>query len=280
MRRDIVMAKLLILNALRAPVRVPLKWAIFALVALAVCFPHPSILSRHLKHWRNPNALIEPDAPALQPLVAALRPQVGPDLPPAEALKTVERFVHRRVPYAWDWETWGTADYMPTVTETLDMGREDCDGRAVVAASLLKELGFDARIVTDFAHVWVQTDKGDTMGPGKRKAIVSKDDGFEVRFAALAELPRAFAYGMAVFPLVRELIIAVVLWYLLIRPGHGAAKVVVVAGLLLGGLFALRAGGAAYGHPVLWLQWLGLAAWLGMWIAWAIPVKRLRQDCA
>ena len=274
------MARLLILSRLRAPIRVPLKWAIFALVVLAVCFPHPGILSRHITHWRNPNALIEPDAPALQPLVAAVRLQVDPDLPPAEALKKVERFVLERLPYAWDWETWGTADYMPTVSEALEMGREDCDGRAVVAASLLQNLGFDAQIVTDFAHVWVQTDKGDTMSPGKRKVIVGTGDGFELDLAAMAELPRATAYGIAVFPLLRELIIAIVLWYLLIRPGHGAAKVVVLAGLLLGGLIALRAGGADYRHPVLWLQWLGLTGWLGVLIAWAIPVKRSLPDCA
>ncbi len=273
-------ARLLILSRLRTSARVPLKWAIFALVVLVVCFPHPGILLRHIQHWRNPNALIEPDAPALQPLVEALRPQIGSDLPPAEALKTVERFVLERLPYAWDWETWGTADYMPTVTEALEMGREDCDGRAVVAASLLKNLGFDARIVTDFAHVWVQTDKGDTMSPGRSKAIVGTDAGIEVRFAALAELPRAMAYGIAVFPILRELMILLVLWYLLIRPGQSAARVVVLAGLLLGGMMALRAGGGDYRHPVLWLQWLGIAGWLGALIAWAIPVKCPPPDCA
>lgn len=274
------MARLLILSRLRTPVRVPLKWAIFALVVLAVCFPHPGILARHIKHWRNPNALIEPDAPALQPLVAALRPKIGADLPPAEALKTVERFVLDRLPYAWDWETWGTADYMPTVSEALEMGREDCDGRAVVAASLLKNLGFEVRIVTDFAHVWVQTDQGDTMSPGKSKAVVGTDGGFEVRLAALAELPRAMAYGIAVFPFLRELMITLVLWYLLLRPGLGIVRILVLAGLLLGGLLALRAGGGDYRHPVLWLQWLGIVGWLGVLVAWAIPVRRSPLDCA
>jgi len=49
---------------------------------------------------------------------------------------------------------------------------------------------------------------------------------------------------------------------------------------LLGGMMALRAGGGDYRHPVLWLQWLGIAGWLGALIAWAIPVKSPPPDCA
>ena len=90
----------------------------------------------------------------------------------------------------------------------------------------------------------------------------------------------AMAYGIAVFPILRELMIMLVLWYLLIRPGLSAARVVVLAGLLLGGLMALRAGGGDYRHPVLWLQWLGIAGWLGALIAWVIPVKNPPPDCA
>lgn len=268
------MTNLLILSKLKAPIRLPLKWLIFGVAVIAVCFPYPRVLSRHLAHWRDPNALIDPAAPTLQPLVEELRLLLADDLPPREALETVERFVHRRLPYAWDWETWGTADYMPTVAEALQMGREDCDGRAVVAASLLENFGYKAKIVTDFAHVWVHTDKGETMGPGKRKAIVGKKDGFDVNLAALAELPRALAYGIAVFPLGRELIIAVVLWYLLLRPGLGLRRSVMIAALLAAGLFALRTGGANYRQPALGIQWLGLAAWSAALVVWAIPVRR------
>jgi len=221
------MGRLSAINNLRWYWRLPVKWVFFGVVVLFVCFPYPSRLVDHVKHWRDPNALIEPNAAILQPLVDELRLRLTDDPSPREALQRVERFVYEKIPYAWDWDTWGTADYLPTLTEALEMGREDCDGRAVVAASLLQNLGFNAQIVTDFSHVWVKTDKGETMGPGKRKALVATDDGLQIRWSALAELPKGLAYGTAVFPLGREIIIVVVLWFLLIPPRGQNVRIVV-----------------------------------------------------
>ena len=52
------------LNRLHWYVRWPCKWAAFAIIYFIVCFPYPSLFIRHVRHWSNPNALIEPDAPA------------------------------------------------------------------------------------------------------------------------------------------------------------------------------------------------------------------------
>lgn len=251
--------RLLILNSLPWHTRIPIKWLIFGLTVLFVCFPYPGRLIDHVKHWRDPNALIEPDAVAIRPLVEELRQQMDEDLPPAEALKLVERFVHEKLEYDWDWNTWGTVDYLPTVTEALQKGKEDCDGRAVVAASLLRNFGFEAQIVTDFSHVWVKTDKGETMGPGKKKAVIATEQGLRVEWNAVSELPRAMAYGVAVFPIVRELIIVIVLWWLLLRRKGGAlCGSIALAGFVVG-LILLRMGGEAYLRPTLWLQWSGFA---------------------
>ena len=58
---------------------------------------------------------------------------LGIDISEPHALvRGVEKFVYGHVPYAWDWDTWGVADYLPSVAEVRRMGREDCDGRAVV----------------------------------------------------------------------------------------------------------------------------------------------------
>lgn len=250
--------KLLILNKLRWYWRLPIKWTVLALTVLVVCFPYPSLLVRHVKHWRNPNALIEPDAVSLQPLVEELRPLLADDPPPSVALKRVERFVYEKIAYAWDWDTWGTADYLPTVEEAIKMGREDCDGRAVVAASLLANFGFKTQIVTDFSHVWVKTDKGDTMGPGKRMAVVATKKGLKIQSGALREVPKAIAYGAAVFPLTRELIVLAVFWLLMLGSKGRARFSLAGLACLLGGLFLLRAGGQDYRAPVEWMQWFGL----------------------
>ncbi len=252
------MQKLLVWNDWRWYLRLPVKWAVFGLALLAVCFPYPGVLLRHIEHWRDPNALIEPDAAALAPLVEELQTKLTDDLDAPEVLKRVERFVYEKIPYDWDWNTWGTADYMPTVTEAIEMGREDCDGRAVVAASLLRNLGFEVQIVTDFAHVWVKTDKGETMGPGKQKAVVAETGGPKLQLGALAELPRAMAYGVAAFPLGRELVLIAVLWFLLLGRGTGLLLKLFALAILLDGLILLRTGGHDYRSPILWLQWRGL----------------------
>ncbi len=254
------------LNNLRWYLRVPVKWTVFGLTVLAVCFPYPGRLLTHVRHWRDPNALIEPDAPAIQPFIEELRPRLV-DSPPREVLQQVERFVCEKIEYAWDWDTWGTADYLPTVTEVVEAGKEDCDGRAVVAASLLQYFGFDAQLVTDFAHMWVKTDFGETMGPGKKKAVIATERGLRFQLSALTELPRAFAFGVAVFPLVRELIIVGVLWLLLLRRGGGTStRIAGLMGLAVG-LLLLRAGGRDYTDPTLSIQWLGLACIVGGFVA-------------
>ncbi len=251
------------LNRLRWPVRLPIKWTIFALATVAVCFPNPALLVRHFRHWQDPEALIEPDTPTLQPLWEELRPQLHDDLPPGEVLELVERFVYKAIPYEWDWNTWGTADYLPTVAEAIRMGKEDCDGRAVVAASLLRRSGIEAQLVSDFAHVWVQTDHGEIMGPGGRKAIIATPDGPRFRLGALGELPRALAFGVAVFPWPREAILLAVMWLLMLRPGGGAARALSGLALLITALVCLRWGGRGFRQPILWLQWSGVACAIG-----------------
>ncbi|MFQ5413922.1 MAG: hypothetical protein ACE5E6_05640 [Phycisphaerae bacterium] len=269
-------------NNLRWPIRLPLKLAVLGVTVLAVCFPYPRALVRHIRHWRDPNALIEPDAEALAPLATQLKAGLPDDPAPDVVLKAVERLVYDTIKYDWDWNTWGMADYMPTVTEAIDMGREDCDGRAVVAASLLENIGIEASIVTDFAHVWVKTDEGETMTPtpGKRMAAVATDTGLELQTGALAELPRALAYGVAPFPLVRELIVLVVLWWLLLRTNGGAACALATLVLLLDGLLFLRVGGASYRHPTVWAQLVGAANLLGALLVQWVWAKRHASTAA
>jgi len=266
------MDKLLVLNKLRWCARWAAKTTILLLTLLIVLFPYPSVLGRHIAHWRDPGALVEPDAPELQPLLEELRPLMTPDLSAPNALRTVERFVHERLPYAYDWDTWGTADYLPTVREALAMGREDCDGRAVLAASLLCNFGFEAELVSDFAHVWVKTDKGETMGPGKKKVLIVTKEGVRIRPGALAQMARAVIYGIAVFPLRRVLIILVVFWFLMLRSGGGRTCAIFSLVLLINGLLFVRLGAANWWKPVPWAQWVGaanLGLALGLLILWA-----------
>jgi len=249
-----------VLNTLPWYYRLPIKSAILCLTVFVVCFPYPNLFLRHLRHWSNPNALIEPHAPALQPWIAELRPDLPADLPPREALKRIERFVYKKVPYEWDWNTWGLSDYLPTVVEVIEMGKEDCDGRAVVAASLLQNFGFKSQIVTDFSHVWVKTEQGELMGPGRRQAVVATDRGLEFHWQALTGLPQATIYGIAVFPLIRQLIVLFMAWWLLLHADARAVRSLLAFVLLCMGLLVLRQGAREYLNPVPWMQFAGVIA--------------------
>lgn len=257
------MHRMLFLNSLPARWRIPAKILVLMLTVFFVCFPRPDRFVTHVRRWMNPNQLVDPQSPALAPLADDVRDKLPPDVLPADALKIVEKYVLQRVPYEWDWNNWGNADFIPTVEETLDRGKEDCDGRAVVAASLLSRIGYPAQLVTDFSHVWVTTEDGDLMGPGQTSAIVATSKGLKIKSNAWKPLVKALAYCVAPFPLVREVIILLVLWWLLLRRGIGMGWGLVALALLANGMLFLRAGGENYWKPVVWMQLAGVANLLG-----------------
>ncbi len=241
-----------------------LKSLILALTVVAVCFPHPVLLARHIGHWSDPNAMIAPESSALDPLVdelmSTLPANANRETHPKEILRAVELLVYKKLPYAFDWDTWGMADYMPTANEALQMGREDCDGRAVVGASLLKRIGFESQLKTDGAHVWVTTPQGDTMGPGQVSMIETTPTGVKVNTRWFWTMPRILAVNAALFPLIRELIIAGVLWILILHPSMRRRWMLVVGTLMFAGLFLLRSGGNLYRGESMLLVWCGIMA--------------------
>lgn len=238
--------------------RLPVKGVIVGLTVFFVAFPNPVLFGRHVQRWRNPDALIEPDAPELAEMRRELEPMLAGIEYGKPALKVVEKYVYKKVPYAFDWDAWGVADYIPTVAEAVEQGREDCDGRAVVSASLLRGLGYQASLVTDFAHVWVKTDRGEVMGRGPmKKAVESRDGGIWINWSQLVNVPRSVSYGCAVFPLGRELIVLLVVAVLAIKRGTVVGLWLLAVGMLVGGLLVVRWAGANPWKPLFGWQWGG-----------------------
>ncbi len=269
-------------------VRFPLKWLLFLAVTFLVLFPNPWQFARHLSHLGNLDAMVEPDAPQLQAWEGEFRARLaahgegiiaaggqtalesretdwpGATSPDESALllgrsptavqREVERFVYQKVQYQWDWETWGSADYMPTVGEMFTKASqspsgqvyEDCDGRAVVAASLMRRLGYQASLVTDLRHVWVKTPQGEWMGLGGRTAVISTPQGNRVDLGTVwANLPTSLSYGISVFPFWREVIILATA-YLLLLHRRMSGRIAALSGLVLfQGLLFMRCGGVS-----------------------------------
>ncbi len=248
--------------------RWPIKVLVLAVTMFLICFPDPALFVRHVQHWQDPNAMIDPALPALGPWFEEMQERLDDADNPKQVLRAVERFVEEKVPYRFDWETWGAADYLPTLPEVLEKGYEDCDGRAVVAASLLQKLGYKAELVTDFAHVWVKTDRGETMNPGKNRSVTATDKGLSINWKAVTRsLPRSLAYSLSPFPLLRQLIFLGVLWGLLLRPGLGLVWPAVCLLVLINGLIILRFGGVNWQQPNVAAQWWGLLQMMGaVWL--------------
>ena len=307
-------------------VRWPLKWAAFFVVVFFVCFPYPAQFLRHVQHVSDYDAMIDPDHALMAQWEIGLRAQWARELMPEKSsepvlkLKTntgvsrhapglelsdwaafdvrdhwkpqvvqkkVERFVYERVPYAWDWDLWGSADYMPTVEEMYQQSlrdperklREDCDGRAVLAASLLRRLGYESKLVTDLRHVWVTTPAGELMGPGRGKTMVSTDKGNKVDiWQTLSNVPVSLSYGVAVFPLWRELIILLAAFLLLMPRDPRKLRLFVGLQFMLLGLLLVRGG---YLDPSLlsqsvraWPVYVGLAVILEGMLITALAARR------
>src|SRR5262245_14541585 len=144
----------------RAWLRVPTKLLLLALVVAVTLYPRADYFQTWVKRLQDIGSLLDPAHPGLAPFEADVRAQLKSNADPAEALHAVEKVVYARVPYAWDWDTWGVVDYLPTVDEVLKMGKEDCDGRAVVAASLLRRMGYEAQLDSDVLQCWVDRAAG------------------------------------------------------------------------------------------------------------------------
>jgi len=247
------------LNRLAWYQRWPMKFAILLVTCAAVAFPYPGVTWRHLQHARDPDRLIQPEAPALQPLFESLQGELTPTDDAQTHLEKVQRFVVQHIPYRFDWQVWGVADYLPTVAEVIQRGTEDCDGRAVIAASLLRKLGYDARLVANSAHVWVWTPEGETMHPQSARIVTATDDGMRVDWRGLTVIPKSLGYGLAVFPLVRELIVVCVFWLLLLGPGTGNRRAFICGAALVAALLIGRYSGQSWEQPILAGQLLALA---------------------
>lgn len=242
--------------------RWPARWLIkcggVATVAFVTLYPHPSLFVRDIRHLGHLETMPEPDNPALAPWATELQSRIGPGVTAAQRLAIVEAFVYEKIPYAFDWDVWGVADYLPTVTEAVAKARGDCGTRALIAASLLQRYDPTAHMVTDGKHMWVASAAGECMHPAGPRVIEATPSGLRTNWSNLINI-RGPAYGMAVFPLTRELIILAAVSLALCDPRMRGRTAVGAVLLLLQGLLVVRLAARNPWAPVMWGIWLGFA---------------------
>lgn len=248
------------------------KWLLFFTVVLLTLYPKIHLLPRTIERYLDPNALIDPEAPALLPLIAEFDTDRDIHWDEQMLAERIERFTLERVPYSYDWDTWTNVDYFPTVQEALIAGTEDCDGRAVVAASLLGHYGIKARLANDLTHVWVVTDNSESMKHGDEQAIVQgrDDGGIEIQWgSAIKQMVKASSWMISAFPLLRGLIILFVAWFLIASPLSGRKPLgtsVTLGLVMLVGLMFVR-DGVKPSVLTTWVGWLLLLGGAGsLWL--------------
>jgi hypothetical protein len=236
-------------------IRWPIKWLIFGFVVFLVCYPHPSLLRRHIQHSREINRLPDPTEPLLQPLLAELDARLAAKgLTPAnprEWLREIQLFVSQRIPYSFDWDNWGVVDYLPTLAEVIQRGTEDCDGRAVLAAALIRAKLGSAELVGNSRHLWVSSPIGETMGPMGKPVLKSSPEGLQIRWTGFIDLGD-WAVGVALFPILREAIILLTAWRLLLPAGFSKRQALLSAFLIVEAWIIMRLAGRNPYEPSYW----------------------------
>jgi hypothetical protein len=144
--------------------RVVVRWfakCVFFIVLVAVVLnPDLRRAAKQLRHTLAPEALIQTNFPGLLGINRGVD-RMWKDRGGAEA-KTVEQFVLRNVRYASDYDTWNNIEYWPTAEECWSRGQEDCDGRAVLAVSILRSRGYEsAKLVVGLQHMWIRVNENE-----------------------------------------------------------------------------------------------------------------------
>jgi transglutaminase-like putative cysteine protease len=154
-----------------------------------ICFPLVVLLWILLVLYPNPLNLI-----------VSLQRAFNPDIDPvfAESLSrelpsdpvAIEDAVLQRIPYSYDWESYGMPWYVPTVEEILEKGKGDCKARALVLASVFETKGIPYRISWSPIHMWVEYEgKEETAIENPSVEFYQQDPETGERSFRLPEIP-------------------------------------------------------------------------------------------
>jgi hypothetical protein len=133
-----------------------LKGVFFAVFTLLVLNPNLKRAVMQVQHWWAPESLIRTDFEGMKEINLKIN-GLWEEYPDKSEPELIEAFIYENIKYVSDYANWGNIEYWPTAEEVWDRGQEDCDGRAVLAVSILRARGFSsAKLVVGLNHMWAQ----------------------------------------------------------------------------------------------------------------------------
>ena len=157
--------------------------AMLLLWTFIVCFPNPYIFVRNtIRYIRFP---VDPS------IMDAIEGEV-PDEP-----KEIEKFVMDLVEYKWDWQNYGSPDYVATARQAVARRSGDCEDRALVLASVFEAKKIPYSLKASPVHYWIDyPGKKSTKGENEKVAFFGKTDGkFRIKLPDVGQWRRYFAIG-------------------------------------------------------------------------------------
>jgi hypothetical protein len=160
-----------------------LKILVFVLFGFVVLNPNLKRALLQVSHTLNPEALIQPDFPGMAEINARIDRMIEADLDGNSEARLVARFVRKQIHYVSDYRNWGNIEYWPTAQEVWERGQEDCDGRAILATSILRSRGYNsARLVVGLDHMWIKVDENEKAPaePAQLVALLNPNPNFSL----------------------------------------------------------------------------------------------------
>ncbi len=221
--------------------RIGVKLATFFTVLMCVLYPNPILLVKQINRYLDMESLIQTDFAAIETINREIDAELPADASPKNEFLAIQRYVYKHIRYAYDWENWGNFDFWPSAEQVWDRKREDCDGQAILAVSILRARGFKtATLVANIRHMWVNVDQQELMGPDKEQNIKREGGKTVITLPSFDLIFGGVALYVADFPAIRNLILILTLLILSYHPCRNLTRFLGVTILGLVGFILLE----------------------------------------
>ena len=170
--------------------------------------PNPKRFAQQVQHYFQSELLIQENFPGIEEINREIDALLPPNATLREEFSAIQNYVYQHIAYEYDWDNWGNIDFWPRAELVWARQREDCDGRAVLAASILRSRGFhSATLAGSIRHIWVQVDQQELMDPDAEQNVRLDGGKLAVSLPSPQLLLESTALYVADFPTIRNLIL-------------------------------------------------------------------------